>query len=107
MKNILIGSVKQNTFAHESFEPTIGIRYGVILGEGEGECYWFVRVLLLFHLKKMTALNPDDAEFVFLRHFDLTPPLHNVDMVSYCVCLARATGDEFDHLSTTIRHRLK
>lgn len=48
MKNIFIGTTRQRVFADETFGPTCARRYRVVPVEGEGQSYWFAKVLLLF-----------------------------------------------------------
>lgn len=91
--NISIYSTRQCVLASDSYGPTIAKRYSMVPVEGEDKYYWFARILLLFHLKMKTTLDPDNAEFLFVRYFDLTPLLDNVDIALTCVSLREATDD--------------
>lgn len=71
------------------------MQYIVELFEGDKKCYQFVKDLPQYYLKKMTTLNPDNAEFERVQYFDLTPLLANHDSFLNCECLQRSMDDKF------------
>lgn len=55
IKNNSISSARQRDFAGGSFGIAQDKRYSVVLVEGDNKCYWFARVLHLFHLGTETT----------------------------------------------------
>lgn len=91
--------ILQRVYADHCFGPSKAKRFSVTLVEGEENAFWFAQVQLLFHLNTRTN-DRMSGEFAFVRYFEITPPIDNVDRVLNCLCLRWATGDECDRTIT-------
>lgn len=85
----------ERDYGDMSFSFSKAKRFNFALVEGKEQCFWFVKVLLLFHLT-IQQIDKTSAESAFVRYLELTPSFDNVARVSNCLCLRHVTSDEND-----------
>lgn len=68
--------------------------YIVTVVEDKWKEFWSVQLLLLFHINIWTN-DEISGESEFVRYFEITTSIDNVDNVLICLCLGMATGDHY------------
>lgn len=87
--------VYRKIYADHAFGPSQFRRLRVVMGYGERDAYGFAKLLLLFYFSTCTNDRMYWA-FAFLQYFQITLPISNKNRVLVCICLRKATEDEFD-----------
>lgn len=84
LKNVN-SEIVQRVYADHSFGFTKAKPFSLTLAEGKYWEFWIAQVLLLFHL--VTRNNEKmSGNFVFVRYFEITPPIDNFDRFLNCLC---------------------
>lgn len=80
--NSATSEILQRVYADKCFGASKAKRFSVTSMEGEEKAFWFSRVLATIISSQRLNMS---GEILFVRDFEITPPIDNVDRVLSCL----------------------